>query len=118
MFRQFDAHEHCDGLSGGDCRGIAALRAGAVDLGVGAGGRGLRFLLRRPPHFNFAVSDTEYLFTFGVMLATGLIISTLTLRVTAPRRSSPTAATRTAALYEMSRELAATLKNRRRFWTP
>ena len=34
-----------------------------------------------PPHLTFAVEDTEYLFTFAVMLLTGLIISTLTARL-------------------------------------
>jgi two-component system sensor histidine kinase KdpD len=59
------------------------------------------------PHFNFAVSDTEYLFTFAVMLATGLIISTLTLRVRAHAEASRNRERRTAVLFEMSRELAA-----------
>ena len=35
-----------------------------------------------PPYFTFAVSDTQYIFTFVVMLATGLLISTLTSRLT------------------------------------
>jgi two-component system sensor histidine kinase KdpD len=60
-----------------------------------------------PPYFNFAVSDTEYLFTFAVMLATGLIISTLTLRVKAHAEAARQRERRTAALYAMSRELAA-----------
>ena len=34
-----------------------------------------------PPYLTFAVTDTQYLFTFGAMLATGLIISELTARV-------------------------------------
>jgi two-component system sensor histidine kinase KdpD len=34
------------------------------------------------PYYTFAVSDTQYLFTFVVMLLTGLLISTLTGRLT------------------------------------
>src|SRR5262249_37435579 len=34
-----------------------------------------------PPYLTFAVSDTQYVFTFGVMLGIGLLISTLTARV-------------------------------------
>jgi two-component system sensor histidine kinase KdpD len=60
-----------------------------------------------PPHFTFAVSDTEYLFTFAVMLATGLIISTLTLRVKAHAEAARQRERRTAALYVISRELSA-----------
>ena len=33
------------------------------------------------PYLTFAVSDTEYLLTFGVMLITALVISTLTARL-------------------------------------
>ncbi len=62
------------------------------------------------PSFTFAVSDTEYVFTFAVMLATGLIISTLTLRVKAHAEAARQRERRTAALYEMSRELAALQK--------
>jgi two-component system sensor histidine kinase KdpD len=60
-----------------------------------------------PPHFTFAVSDTEYLFTFAVMLATGLIISTLTLRVKAHAEAARQRERRTAALFAISRELSA-----------
>jgi two-component system sensor histidine kinase KdpD len=35
-----------------------------------------------PPYYTFAVSDTQYIFTFIVMLFTGLLISTLTGRLT------------------------------------
>jgi two-component system sensor histidine kinase KdpD len=34
-----------------------------------------------PPYLTFAVSDTQYFITFGVMLGIGLLISTLTARV-------------------------------------
>jgi two-component system, OmpR family, sensor histidine kinase KdpD len=60
-----------------------------------------------PPAGTFAVSDTEYLVTFGVMLAVGLVISNLTANVRARARIAAYRERRTAALYAMSRELAA-----------
>ncbi|MBS0212404.1 MAG: sensor histidine kinase KdpD [Proteobacteria bacterium] len=60
-----------------------------------------------PPYYSFAVSDTQYLMTFAVMLATGLMISGLTAfgrRQAAVARSRER---RTAELYSLSRELAA-----------
>ena len=60
-----------------------------------------------PPYLTFAVTDTQYVFTFGAMLATGLIISELTARVRSHAEASRQREWRTAALYEMSRELAA-----------
>ena len=61
-----------------------------------------------PPFGTFAVADTEYLFTFLVMLLTGLVISTLTARVQFQAESARRRERRTAALYAISRELAAT----------
>jgi two-component system sensor histidine kinase KdpD len=61
-----------------------------------------------PPSLTFAVSDTEYLFTFAVMLVAGLIISGLTVRVRDQAESARQREQRTAALYAMSRELAST----------
>jgi len=60
------------------------------------------------PLFSFAVTDTQYLFTFAVMLATGLVISTLTTRVKAQAEIARKRERRIAALYSLSRELAAT----------
>ncbi|MBX7166419.1 MAG: sensor histidine kinase KdpD [Pirellulales bacterium] len=64
-----------------------------------------------PPYLTFAVSDTQYLLTFAVMLMTGLIVGTLTARVRFQAESARAREHRTAALYAMSRELvdAATL---------
>lgn len=59
-----------------------------------------------PPFWTFAVSDIEYLFTFAVMLATGLIISSLTGRVNFQVEAARQREQRTATLYAMSRELA------------
>jgi len=58
-----------------------------------------------PPEWTFAVSDTQYLITFAVMLVTGLVISTLTAHVRFQAASARTREQRTAALYAMSREL-------------
>lgn len=59
-----------------------------------------------PPHFTFAVSDTEYLLTFLGLLVVGLVISQLAARFreqvdTAIRRESEM-----AVLYSLSRDLA------------
>lgn len=61
-----------------------------------------------PPRFSFAVSDTQYIFMFLVMLLVGLSISNLTVRVRAQARLSRLRERRTAALYALSRELAGT----------
>jgi two-component system, OmpR family, sensor histidine kinase KdpD len=60
-----------------------------------------------PPQWTFAVSDTQYLITFGVMLVVGLIISNLTAGMRLQARVAGYREQRMAALYAMSRELAA-----------
>jgi len=59
------------------------------------------------PRWSFAISDTQYLLTFGVMLAVGLIISNLTANIRTRARIAGYREQRTTALYAMSRELAA-----------
>ncbi len=59
-----------------------------------------------PPHFTFAVADTQYLLTFAVMLVVGLVISGLTVRLRLQAEAARQREQRTAALYAMSRELA------------
>jgi two-component system sensor histidine kinase KdpD len=61
-----------------------------------------------PPYFTFAVSDTEYLVTFAVMLVVALVISGLAVRIRAQAESARERERRMAALYAMSRELAST----------
>ena len=61
-----------------------------------------------PPYFSFAVTDTQYLVTFGVMLLVGLVISNLMASVRLQARVAGHRERRTAALYAMSRELAVT----------
>ena len=60
-----------------------------------------------PPKGTFEVNDTQYLFTFAVMLITGLVTSTLTSRVTFQGEAARQREQRTAALYALGRELAA-----------
>lgn len=61
-----------------------------------------------PPRFSFAVSDTQYLITFVVMLLVGLVISSMTVRIKHQAKIAGHRERRTASLYLMSRELAAT----------
>ena len=65
-----------------------------------------------PPYYSFAVTDTQYLLTFVVMLAVGLVISNLTASVRLQARVAQHRQLRTEALYTMTRELsrAATLE--------
>lgn len=59
-----------------------------------------------PPYRSFAVSDAQYVVTFVVMLAIGLIISTLTARLKAQVESTHLRERRTFALYELGRQLS------------
>jgi two-component system sensor histidine kinase KdpD len=61
-----------------------------------------------PPRFTFAVGDLQYVVTFAVMLIVALIIANLVASVRAQTRVAGARERRTALLYEMSRELAAT----------
>ena len=58
------------------------------------------------PHLTFAVSDTQYLVTFGVMLVV-LLISTLAVRLRGQVERARRREHRTRLLYRTSRELAA-----------
>ncbi|HMC65850.1 MAG TPA: sensor histidine kinase KdpD [Gemmataceae bacterium] len=60
-----------------------------------------------PPRGTFTVEDAQYLFTFAVMLITGLVISTLTSRLKLQSEGSRRREQRTASLYALSRDLAA-----------
>jgi two-component system, OmpR family, sensor histidine kinase KdpD len=61
-----------------------------------------------PPYLTFAVSDTQYLFTFAAMLLVAMSISTLTVRIQEQAEAARQRERRTAALYALSRELANT----------
>ncbi|MDP9082430.1 MAG: sensor histidine kinase KdpD [Pseudomonadota bacterium] len=88
---------------------IAALRLGRGPAGVTAVANVVAFdFCFVPPRFTLAVSDFQYVVTFGVMLAVTLIIASLVANVRAQTRVAGARERRTALLYGMSRELAAT----------
>ena len=59
-----------------------------------------------PPYLSFAVSDSEHLITFFVMLVVALVTSGLTVRIRAQVEAARQRERRIAALYGMSRKLA------------
>jgi two-component system, OmpR family, sensor histidine kinase KdpD len=59
-----------------------------------------------PPRFTFAVSDTEYVVTFAVMLGIGILISELTSRLQAQLSASQKQERRTAQLFRMTKQLS------------
>ena len=61
------------------------------------------------PRLTFAVGDTQYLLTFAGLLIVGVVISTLTARAREQADAAMQRETETAALYELSRDLAAAL---------
>ena len=67
---------------------------------------GLFDFLFVPPYYSFAVADAQYLITFAVMLATGLIISNLAARGRRQASVARQRERRTGELYALSRELA------------
>ena len=62
-----------------------------------------------PPRLSFAVSDVQYLLTFGVMLAVGLITGQMTAGLKYQARVATHREGRVRALYEMARELSGAL---------
>jgi two-component system, OmpR family, sensor histidine kinase KdpD len=61
-----------------------------------------------PPRFTFAIADVQYLVTFAVMLIIALVIANLMASIRQQTRVAGARERRTALLYAMSRELAAT----------
>jgi len=59
-----------------------------------------------PPYLTFAVSDSQYLITFTVMLAVALITSNLTARVREQADRARVAQRRTQAMYDLTQDLA------------
>lgn len=59
-----------------------------------------------PPSFTLAVADAQYLVTFAVMLAIGLLISELATQLRRQVVSTRTRERRTAALYELGKQLS------------
>lgn len=58
------------------------------------------------PRWTFAVSDSQYIVTFAVMLTVSLLIASLTQRLRSHAEASSDREHRTAALYTLSKELA------------
>ncbi|MDC8758682.1 two-component system sensor histidine kinase KdpD [Janthinobacterium fluminis] len=63
-----------------------------------------------PPRFSFAVGDIQYLVTFGVMLAVGLITGHLTADLRFQARVASHREARARALYEFARDLSGVLQ--------
>ncbi len=61
-----------------------------------------------PPYFTFAVADKRFIVTFAIMLIVAIVISSLTLRIRQQADAARHRERRTAALYDLSRELAST----------
>ena len=61
------------------------------------------------PRMTFAVSDLQYLMTFGVMLAVAVTTAQLTANLRFQRDAARQREQRMASLYEMARELSAVL---------
>lgn len=62
-----------------------------------------------PPRLSFAVSDTQYLFTFIIMLVVALLISQLTAKFRFEAKIATYRERRTNALYELAQALASAL---------
>ena len=60
-----------------------------------------------PPFYTFTVYDTQYLFTFLVLLIVGLLISTLTARIKEQAESARAREAFSTSLYNLSRDLGA-----------
>jgi two-component system sensor histidine kinase KdpD len=61
-----------------------------------------------PPRYSFYIAETQYLFTIGAMLIIALVIANLMVSVRQQTEQAAAREHRTALLYAMSRELAAT----------
>jgi two-component system sensor histidine kinase KdpD len=70
-----------------------------------------------PPRFSFAVSDLQYLVTFAVLLAVGLITGHLTSGLRYQARVALHRESRSRALYEFARELSGALQTEQIFET-
>ncbi|MET0517625.1 MAG: DUF4118 domain-containing protein [Burkholderiaceae bacterium] len=62
------------------------------------------------PHLSFAVSDVQYLLTFVVMLAVGLITGQLTAHLRYQAQVAAEREARSRALFELTRELAGAMQ--------
>jgi len=60
-----------------------------------------------PPFFTLRVDDTRHLLTFGMLFGEGILVSVLMTRIRRAREEALLREARTAALYALSRRLAA-----------
>ncbi|MBO9513800.1 MAG: DUF4118 domain-containing protein [Variovorax sp.] len=63
------------------------------------------------PRLSFAVGDVQYLLTFGVMLAVGLLVGQLTAGLRFAASVSASRERRAQSLFELTRELSAALES-------
>ena len=68
-----------------------------------------------PPFYTFAVSDTRFFVTFGVMFAVAHVITRLTLQIRDQAEASRKRERSTAALYSLSRKVTRERKKERIF---
>lgn len=68
-----------------------------------------------PPRLSFAVSDTQYLFTFGLMLAVSLITSQLAVRLQSEAKIATAGARRATALARVASDLSGAIKTEQIF---
>lgn len=59
-----------------------------------------------PPQLTFQVTDIQYLWTFGVLILTALVTSTLTLRLKAEAETAREGERRTAMMHALTEKLA------------
>lgn len=64
-----------------------------------------------PPRFSFTVNDAQYVVTFGVMLAVGLLVGQLTAGLRFAAGVSASRERRAQSLFELTRELSAALES-------
>jgi two-component system, OmpR family, sensor histidine kinase KdpD len=62
------------------------------------------------PRLSFAVSDTQYIFTFALMLAVALLTSQLAVRLRSEAKVATAGELRASALARVARELSAAIK--------
>lgn len=90
-----------------------ATRCGPIHSSVASGASVLLFdVFFTQPYFSVTVHDSQYIVTFSVMLAVGLLTSTLTGRVRNQAQVSRQSERRMESLYRLSRQLSGSIKPR------
>jgi two-component system sensor histidine kinase KdpD len=85
---------------------VAALHGTGPSLAVSIGSVAAFDFFFVPPFFTFAIADTQYLLTFGVMFVVAVVVGGLTARIARDGEAARQRERHTAELYAMSRELA------------